>query len=203
MDKGKVIAFLVETGALRFGDFVLKAGDRSPFFVNLGDVCTGRQLRTIGRALAECVHEHFPGATILYGPPYKGISLASAAAMAWAELGLGDVGTLYGRKEAKGHGEKGSFVGRIPTAGDRIVIIDDVMSSGGTKLEAVDLLASTFGIQAEGILVTVDRTRRGWSLGRPGLAFESLLTLPDLVDYLKAAGDPHWTALRDFYEGEK
>ena len=138
--KKEFIAFLVESQALQFGEFTLKSGDKSPFFVDLGCVRTGKALQFLGRALAQGLKERFPAATLLFGPAYKGIALATAAAVGcWSELGK-DLPVCYNRKESKGHGEKGLFIGQAPTPEDRVVIIDDVLSSGGTKLDAAKAL---------------------------------------------------------------
>lgn len=134
LDKTAFLDFLTGTGALRFGDYTLKSGDRSPFFVNLGDVATARDLHLLGSYLALGLREHFPETTALFGPAYKGIVLASATALASWSTWQWDLPVSYNRKERKAHGEGSSRVGRAPQPGGRIVIVDDVFSSSGTKI---------------------------------------------------------------------
>lgn len=197
-DPLRFVDLLVEAGALRFGDFTLKSGDRSPFFVNLGDVATGRSLQALGDLLAEALHDRFPGATHLFGPAYKGIVLATAAATAaWARYGW-DLAVCYDRKEAKAHGEGGALVGRLPGPGDRVVVVDDVYSSGGTKVQAVGLLRGYTGTAPLGILVGVDRRRAGVAFD-PGLPeVRSLCDLGHLEAWLAARGDPRAAAVARF-----
>ena len=116
-EKREFIQFLVDSGCLKFGDFQLKSGDRSPFFVNLGQADSGAKLDALGRALADAVAAAFPEATLLFGPAYKGIALAvAAAASAWYRQGK-DIRFFYDRKEAKAHGERGKFIGHLPEPG--------------------------------------------------------------------------------------
>lgn len=195
----ELIGLLIETEALQFGSFTLKSGESSPFFVDLGRVRTGWHLDRLGRRLGQAVAERFPDVTLLFGPAYKGITLATVAAIGCLRACNKDLAVCYDRKEAKAHGEKGRFIGQHPTPRDRVVIVDDVISSGGTKLEAAKALEEAFGVQPVGVLVTVDRTRRGHHFS--ALPVHALATLHDLADYLAERGDPCAEQMRRFWEG--
>jgi len=202
-EKKQFIEFLVASGCLKFGDFQLKSGDRSPFFVNLGQADSGAKLDVVGRMLAEASLSAFPQATLMFGPAYKGIALAVAAAAAgWYRHGQ-DLRFFYDRKEAKAHGERGRFIGHLPEPGEAVVMVDDVLSDGGTKVAAVEAIEAAFRTRPVGIVVAVDRRRRGTPLpaGLPPVA--AAIDLSDLCEYLAETGDDvHHQALRRFYEGE-
>ena len=202
ISKTEFIQFLIDEGALRFGQFKLKSGTLSPFFINLGDICSGSALHFIGQAIAQNIKTDFDGADILFGPPYKGITLVSAAAIVYEQLYHEKMYLCYSRKETKTHGEAGLFVGRRPQKGDRIVVVDDVLSTGGTKVEAIRLLEQTFNVQVAGVVVTVDRRIRKADSGLGDYKLSSVVTLPDMIDYLQAKDDPHAALLNDFYEGK-
>lgn len=201
--KRSFIAFLVENQAVQFGEFTLKSGDRSPFFVDLGQVRTGKGLDQLGRAFAGGLREHYPEATLLFGPAYKGIALASAASIGCWNAHRQDLPVLYNRKESKGHGEKGAFIGQSPTSRDRVVIVDDVLSSGGTKVEAAQSLETAFGIRPIGVLVAVDRTRRDSGYDSAALPARALVDLRDLSAFLRATGDPRADLVDRFWEGAR
>ncbi len=201
INKEEFIQFLIDEQALRFGTFTLKSGLRSPFFINIGDLCSGRGLNFLGQALAEKIHEDFGDTQILFGPPYKGIAMVTAAAMAWNKLYEKPIHTLYNRKEAKGHGERGLFVGKEPRPGNKIVLVDDVLTTGGTKVEAIQLVEKTFNVQAAGIVVTVDRRTKGTDAGLGQTPFVSLLDLTDLIRFLKERDAAQAEIMRQFYEG--
>ena len=201
-EKREFIQFLVDSGCLKFGDFQLKSGDRSPFFVNLGQADSGAKLDALGRALADGVAAAFPEATLLFGPAYKGIALAvAAAASAWYRQGK-DLRFFYDRKEAKAHGERGKFIGHLPEPGEAVAMIDDVLSDGGTKIEAAAAIEAAFRTRPVGIVVAVDRRRRATPLPEGLPPVRAVVDLGDLCDYLEETGDTtHLGALRRFYEG--
>lgn len=149
--------FLRETEALQFGAYTLKSGRVSPYFFNSGRFDTGGRLRRLGEYFAGAIHSHAPRATLVFGPAYKGVPLCVAAAMALERRTGAEVGYLFDRKEKKGHGEQGRFVGRIPAAGERIVMVDDVITDGETKLEAVAKLRESFDISIEALVIAFDR----------------------------------------------
>ena len=149
-----VIPELIDAGVLRFGDFVLKSGRRAPFFFNLGNLSSGTAMRRLGNAYADCLMTFDPLPEVIFGPAYKGISLAVAAATALAERGI-DIHYAHDRKEAKTHGEGGTLVG-ASMAGRRVVIVDDVISDGTAKIESARLIESVGGT-VQGVVVALDR----------------------------------------------
>lgn len=195
--KWEFFRFLLEVEALRFGSFELKSGRVSPYFFNSARFQTGFQLARLGRFLAAAIRSAAPAATIIYGPAYKGIPLCVAAAQALAHDGGGDVGWLFNRKEPKGHGDQGRFVGKIPTGSDRIVIVDDVITDGETKKEAVELLRGNFEAPIEALVIAFDRMEQGAEGGAgasagfeqsTGIPVHAIFTLADLEEALQKAG---------------
>ena len=154
------IELLVRHQVLRFGDFTLKSGRRSPYFINAGQLRTGAAISGLGRAYAECLRRADLRCDLLFGPSYKGVPLAVATAIAMAELGH-DAPFCFDRKEQKDHGEGGWFVGTTPQAGMRVVIVDDVITSGKSIHDSLALLRRTADVQIAGVVVAVDRQERG------------------------------------------
>ncbi|MYE24599.1 MAG: orotate phosphoribosyltransferase [Gammaproteobacteria bacterium] len=149
-----IISELIDADVLRFGDFVLKSGRRAPFFFNLGNLSSGTAMRRLGNAYADCLMTYDPLPEVIFGPAYKGIALAVAAATALAERGV-DIHYAHDRKEAKTHGEGGTLVG-ASMAGRRVVIVDDVISDGTAKIESARLIESAGG-KVQGVVVALDR----------------------------------------------
>jgi orotate phosphoribosyltransferase len=174
------IELLVRHEVLRFGDFTLKSGRRSPYFVNAGQFRTGAAISGLGRAYAACLRRAELPCDLLFGPAYKGVPLAVATAIALSELGH-DVPFCFDRKEQKDHGEGGWFVGTTPQAGMRVVIVDDVITSGKSIHESVALLRRTADVQISGVVVAVDRQERGTG---------ERSTLAELQDELRAPVRP-------------
>ena len=201
ISKNDFIRFLIEEEALRFGTFTLKSGMRSPFFINLGDVSSGKGLHYLGHALAGTINKHFENVDILFGPPYKGITLISAAAIAYNERYNKNISICYNRKEIKAHGEQGLFIGKIPKKENRVIVIDDVLSTGGTKLETIKLIEDKIGLKLDGIVVTVDRRTKDAGNELDHLKIYSIVNLLDVVSYLEQAGDERAQLMQKFYEG--
>lgn len=159
--KRQFINFLREAGVLKFGDFTAKSGRKIPYFVNAGDIKTGAQIAKLGEFYAQAYREKLGMVpSVLYGPAYKGISIAVSASVALAREGL-DVPFFFNRKEAKDHGEGGLFVGYVPKAGERVVITEDVITAGTAIRESMALLKDLEGVQVAAVLVMVDRKERG------------------------------------------
>jgi len=154
-----LIQLLLDNDVLRFGDFVLKSGNRSPYFLNLGLVADGHSLSRLAEFYARKIAEDIGPETcdVLFGPAYKGIPLAAATAMSLAERFEANLPFAFDRKQAKGHAEGGRLVGHPIGEGARVLMIDDVLTSGGTKLEAIDLLRQEARAEVVGILICVDR----------------------------------------------
>lgn len=156
------IAFMVRSGVLAFGDFTTKSGRRTPYFVNTGNYKTGAQAARLGDYYAACIQEKLPGGIdCLFGPAYKGIPLAvSAAASLYRGYGR-DLPYCFNRKEAKDHGEGGVLVGYQPKDGDRVAIVEDVVTAGTAVRESIELFKRVADVKIAALFVSVDRMERG------------------------------------------
>ncbi len=159
--KREFIAFLQEAGVLKFGDFTAKSGRKIPYFINAGEIKTGPQIAKLGQFYAKAYQEKFGNKkTVLYGPAYKGISIAVSSSIALAGSGI-DVPFFFNRKEAKDHGEGGVFVGYVPTAGEEVVIVEDVITAGTAIRESMANLSALSGVKVAATFVMVDRKEKG------------------------------------------
>ncbi|MDR0424059.1 MAG: orotate phosphoribosyltransferase [Clostridiales Family XIII bacterium] len=164
--KQRFIEFMAKSGVLTFGEFVTKSGRHSPYFINTGNYRTGAQIAALGGFYADCIAANMEsgniggGVAALFGPAYKGIPLAVSAAAALAGRGM-DINYCFNRKEAKDHGEGGGMVGYKPCAGDRVLIVEDVITAGTAVKECLPLLEGGCGAKVEGLIVSVDRMERG------------------------------------------
>ncbi len=191
--KREFIAFLESAGVLKFGDFTAKSGRKIPYFINAGDIKTGDQIARLGAFYAKAYEEKLGlKKAVLYGPAYKGISIAVSAAVALAGRGL-DVPFFFNRKEAKDHGEGGVFVGYVPKAGEEIVIVEDVITAGTAIRESMEILSSIEGARVSAVFVMVDRKEKGKTeksamaeVGEEfGFPVYSVVDVYDIIEYLE------------------
>ena len=148
---------MVESGVLRFGEFTLKSGRVAPYFINTGNYKTGKQLAKLGEYYAECIKANNLQADTLVGPAYKGIPLSVTTAIALYNKYEEEVNYCFDRKEEKDHGEGGLFVGKQLTDGERVIIIEDVMTSGKALREILPKLRATAKLNIVGMIISVDR----------------------------------------------
>ena len=158
--KREFIQFLQGAGVLKFGDFTAKSGRKIPYFINAGMIKTGDEIAKLGEFYAKAYFDKVGSKkTVLYGPAYKGISIAVSAAVALSKNGL-DVPFFFNRKEVKDHGEGGMFVGKQPKDGDRVIIIEDVMTSGKALREILPKLEAAAKVEVVGMIISVDRMEK-------------------------------------------
>jgi len=153
----RAIEFFIVENVLIFGDFTLKSGRKSPYFFNTGKLCSGKQLAMLGKLFAEKLRSEsvFTPATVVFGSAYKGIPISVATAVSLAETDRGNIRSVSDRKEAKTHGDASSFLG-VLNSGDKAVIVDDVITTGGTKYEAIQKLRES-GCEPLGFIIAFDR----------------------------------------------
>ena len=188
------VDFMLEIGALKFGEFTLKSGRVSPYFFNVGQFNQGNHLSQLGQFYAQAIEDSGIKFDVLFGPAYKGIPLAAAAAIALNDSFNRNVPYSFNRKEAKDHGEGGSIVGH-PLEGD-ILIIDDVITAGTAIREAQEIIQNS-GANAKGVIVALDRQEKGnGDLSAIqevekvfGITVLSIINLSHIIDYLKSNND--------------
>lgn len=160
--KKEFIKFMIDSSALKFGDFTLKSGRKSPFFMNAGAYVTGTQLKKLGEYYAKAIHDNFGlDFDVLFGPSYKGIPLAVATSMAISELYGVDVRYCSNRKEIKDHGDAGILLGCPIHDKDRVVIIEDVTTSGKSIEETFPIIKAQGDVEIKGLIVSLNRMERG------------------------------------------
>lgn len=160
--KQEFIEFMVDSQVLKFGEFTLKSGRKSPFFMNAGAYVTGAQLRKLGEYYAKAIHDNYGlDFDVLFGPAYKGIPLAVATTMAISELYGKEVRYCSNRKEEKDHGDTGILLGSKLKDGDRVVIIEDVTTSGKSIEETFPIIKAQADVEIQGLMVSLNRMERG------------------------------------------
>ncbi len=191
--KQEFIQFMIESKVLKFGDFTLKSGRKSPFFMNAGGYVTGTQLRRLGEYYAKAIHDHYGlDFDVLFGPAYKGIPLSVATTMAISELYGKDIRYCSNRKEEKDHGDTGILLGSKLQAGDRVVIIEDVTTSGKSIEETYPILMAQGDVEVKGLMVSLNRMEKGQGeqsalaeiKAKYGFDAAAIVSMADVVEYL-------------------
>ena len=160
--KQEFIEFMVDSQVLKFGEFTLKSGRKSPFFMNAGAYVTGTQLRKLGEYYAKAIHDNYGlDFDVLFGPAYKGIPLSVATTMAISELYGKDIRYCSNRKEVKDHGDTGILLGSKLKDGDKVVIIEDVTTSGKSIEETFPILKEQADVEIKGLMVSLNRMEIG------------------------------------------
>ncbi len=160
--KQEFIEFMVDSQVLKFGDFTLKSGRKSPFFMNAGSYVTGSQLGRLGEYYARAIHDHYGlDFDVLFGPAYKGIPLSVATTIAISRLYGKEVRYCSNRKEIKDHGDAGILLGSPIQDGDRVMIIEDVTTSGKSIEETFPILKAQGNVTITGLIVSLNRMERG------------------------------------------
>ena len=160
--KQEFIDFMVESDVLKFGDFTLKSGRKSPFFMNAGGYVTGTQLMKLGEYYAKAIHDNYgTDFDILFGPAYKGIPLSVATTIAFSKLYGKEIKYCSNRKEIKDHGDTGILLGSPIKDGDRVVIIEDVTTSGKSIEETFPIIMEQGKVEILGLMVSLNRMERG------------------------------------------
>lgn len=193
--KQEFIDFMVDCDVLKFGEFTLKSGRKSPFFMNAGGYVTGSQLAKLGEYYAKAIHEAYgDDFDVLFGPAYKGIPISVVTAVAYAKLYGKEIRYCSDRKEEKDHGaDKGGFLGSSLKDGDRVIMIEDVTTSGKSMEETVPKVRGAANVKILGLMVSLNRMEVGAS-GRLsaleeiqekyGFAANAIVTMEEVVEYL-------------------
>lgn len=168
--KSEFIEFMVDSQVLKFGEFTLKSGRKSPFFMNAGAYVTGTQLSKLGEYYARAIHDNFGlDFDVLFGPAYKGIPLSVATSMAISRLYGVDIRYCSNRKEVKDHGDTGILLGSKLKDGDRVVMIEDVTTSGKSIEETYPILMGQASVEIKGLIVSLNRMEKGLDTDKSAL----------------------------------
>ena len=206
--KREFIEFLQSAGVLKFGDFTAKSGRKIPYFVNAGMIKTGDQISRLGEFYAKAYFDKLgKKEAVLYGPAYKGIPLSISAAVALSKNGL-DVPFFFNRKEAKDHGEGGTFVGYIPQPGQEIVIIEDVITAGTAIRESMEILSQLEDTKVIAAFIMVNRKEKGQTekgameeiSEQFGFPVYSVVDVYDIIEFLEEdpANEENVTRIKNY-----
>ena len=196
--KTEFIEFMIGADVLRFGDFITKSGRQTPYFINTGNYKTGKQISTLSKFYAQLIiYTCGSEFDAMFGPAYKGIPLAAATAATLNDKYNIDKPYFFNRKEKKDHGEGGNIVGYAPKDGDRIIIIEDVITAGTAIRETMPILHSCADITVKDMFISVNRCEIGQKADKTavmevhdefGIQVHSIITVKDIYDYLKSHG---------------
>lgn len=210
--KEEFIRFMVNNGVLRFGEFTLKSGRLAPYFINTGNYKTGKQLGKLGEYYAACIHDNGLQAETLVGPAYKGIPLSVATAIALSQNYGQDLNYCFDRKEVKDHGEGGLFVGKQLVDGEKVIIIEDVMTSGKALREILPKLQAAANVEVVGMIISVDRKEKALNSDLSavteakkefGIDVYSVVTMDDIIAAIESGvidGKEHLPAMYKYRE---
>jgi orotate phosphoribosyltransferase len=186
---------MVQNGVLKFGEFTLKSGRKAPYFINTGNYKTGAQLSKLGEYYAACIKENNIEAETLVGPAYKGIPLAVTTAVSlYSKYGV-DMNYCFDRKEVKDHGEGGMFVGKQLVDGERVILVEDVMTSGKALREMLPKLKDAANVTIAGMVISVDRMEKGLDSNLSavqevykefGVKVYSIVTMADIIEAIES-----------------
>ena len=193
--KSEFVEFMVDCNVLKFGDFTLKSGRKSPFFMNAGSYVTGSQLMKLGEYYARAIHETYgDDFDVLFGPAYKGIPISVVTAVAYSKLYGKEVRYCSDRKEEKDHGaDKGSFLGSPLQDGDRVIMIEDGTTSGKSMEETVPKVRGAANVEIVGLMVSLNRMERGIQTEksaldeikeRYGFPTAAIVSMADVIEHL-------------------
>ena len=191
--KQEFVDFMLDSNVLKFGDFTLKSGRKSPFFMNAGLYITGTQLMKLGEFYAKAIHEAYgDDFDVIFGPAYKGIPISVATTIAYSKLYGKEVRYCSNRKEAKDHGDVGILLGSPIKDGDRIVVVEDVTTSGKSMEETIPIVKAQGDVEIVGLMVSLNRCERG--KGDKGALEEikdlygfetnAIVSMNEIIDYL-------------------
>ncbi|MDO4967317.1 MAG: orotate phosphoribosyltransferase [Candidatus Saccharibacteria bacterium] len=211
--KQEFVDFLLESNALKFGDFTLKSGRKSPFFMNMGELNDGEQLKKLGMAYAEAINDNFGrDIDVVFGPAYKGIPLAAATAIQFHELFKKPVRFTSNRKEVKDHGDTGILLGSKLKDGDRVVIVEDVTTSGKSIEEVMPIIMTQANVEIVGEVVSLDRMEYGSDKTKTaleevsekyGIKTTAIVSMRDVCEVLKSRKESLTStiqSIRKYYE---
>lgn len=192
--KQEFIEFMVDSNVLKFGDFTLKSGRKSPFFMNAGAYVTGTQLKKLGEYYARAIHDNFgDDFDVLFGPAYKGIPLSVTTAIAYSTLYGREIRYCSNRKEVKDHGDVGILLGSKLADGDRVVMIEDVTTSGKSIAETFPIIKNQANVEIKGLIVSLNRQEKGMEgklealdeiREKYGFEARAIVTMAEVVEHL-------------------